>query len=122
MNDIITVRRRPILNLIKRAYASWSARHRSRFNFWIHMIGIPLAFGGLLAVPASFFFSFIPWYSGVAAFVLGYVLQYWGHQVEGNDVGEWAAIKHLLGMRYNTIAKRWSSEREEAPEHVSSWA
>ena len=53
---------------------------------------------------------FLPWYWGAAAFVLGYVLQYVGHLAEGNDLGEWAAIKRLLGLPYVGIAPRWNPE------------
>ena len=40
------------------------------------------------------------WYWGVSAFVAGYVLQWIGHLVEGNDLGEWAAVKRMLGLPY----------------------
>jgi hypothetical protein len=92
-------RRRPLRRIIK----NWLERHRDPFNFWIHMIGIPLAVAGIVL----FFVPSIPWYWAAGAFVLGYVLQYWGHRVEGNDVGEWAAIKRLLGLPYVSISPRW---------------
>jgi len=37
-------------------------------------------------------------------------LQYIGHLAEGNDLGEWAAIKRLLGLPYVGIAPRWNPE------------
>ena len=46
----------------------------------------------------------------VLPFVLGYALQYVGHLAEGNDLGEWAAIKRLLGLPYVGIAPRWNPE------------
>ena len=42
----------------------------------------------------------------VGAFVLGYLLQYLGHCVEGNDLGEWAGIKRLVGLPYVGISPR----------------
>src|SRR5260370_37054729 len=90
-------RRRPLRRIIK----NWLERHRDPFNFWIHMIGIPLAVAGVIL------FFFVDWYWAAGAFVLGYVLQYLGHRAEGNDVGEWAAIKRLLGMPYVSISPRW---------------
>jgi hypothetical protein len=80
-------------------------RHRLPFNFWIHMIGIPLA---LLVAPALLFF--VEWYWAVGAFVLGYLLQWVGHLAEGNDLGEWAAVKRLLGLPYVGISPRWGHE------------
>src|SRR4029077_11064535 len=76
-------------------------RHRHPFNFYIHLAGIPCAVAGVVML------FILPWYWGVAAIVLGYALQFAGHQVEGNDVGEWAAIKRMLGMPRVSIAPRW---------------
>jgi hypothetical protein len=90
-------RRRPL----RRALHNWRERHQHPFNFWIHMVGIPLAVAGVvlfLVLPWSM------WYWALAAFVAGYILQWIGHRVEGNDLGEWAAIKRLLGLPYVGIA------------------
>jgi len=38
--------------------------------------------------------------------VLGYVLQWLGHRVEGNDVGEFVPVKELLGLPYVAIAPK----------------
>jgi hypothetical protein len=96
-----TAPRRPILKFLRKALRNWRERHQHPFNFAIHLAGIPLAVSGL------FLLFFLPWYWGIAALVLGYALQFVGHQVEGNDVGEWAAIKRLLGLPYVGIAPRW---------------
>ncbi len=69
------------------------------------MVGIPLAFAGLLLL----FVPDVPWYWGAAGLVVGYLLQYVGHRAEGNDVGEWAAIKRLLGLPYVGVAPRWQN-------------
>ena len=92
--------RRPILRLLRKVLRNWRERHRHPFNFAIHLIGIPAAVAGVVLL---FFF---PWYWGAALFVLGYLLQFIGHQVEGNDVGEWAGVKRLLGLPYVSIAPR----------------
>jgi hypothetical protein len=97
------LRRRPLRRIIK----NWRERHRHPFNFWIHMIGIPLAVLGVILL------FFVPWYWALAAFVLGYLLQYLGHRVEGNDVGEWAGIKRLLGLPYVSISPRWREPTSE---------
>ena len=68
------------------------------------MIGIPLAVTGVLLL------FFVDWYWGVAAFVLGYLFQWIGHRAEGNDVGEWAAIKKLFGLPYVGISPRWNPD------------
>jgi hypothetical protein len=97
------LRRRPLRRILK----NWRERHRHPFNFWIHMIGIPLAVIGVVLL------FFVPWYWALAAFVLGYLFQYLGHRVEGNDVGEWAGIKRLLGLPYVSISPRWREPTSE---------
>jgi hypothetical protein len=89
--------RRPL----RRILGNWLKRHRHPFNFWIHLIGIPMAVAGVVLL---FALPWGQWYWGVGAFVLGYVLQYVGHRVEGNDLGEWAGIKRLLGLPYVSIS------------------
>ncbi len=92
------LRRRPLLRLLR----NWRLRHQHPFNFWIHLIGIPLAVAGivLLFIPGGL-------YWGIGGLVLGYLLQYIGHRVEGNDVGEWAAVKRLFGLPYVSISPRF---------------
>lgn len=90
---------------LRRRLDGWMLRHQLPVNFWIHMIGIPMA---LLVAPLSLLWLDWPWALGL--FVLGYFLQWIGHCFEGNDLGEWAAIKRLLGMPYVGIAPRWNPE------------
>lgn len=90
--------RRPILTFLRRRWRSWRERHQHSFNFAIHLLGIPLALAGVVLL------FFQAWYWGGAALLAGYGLQYLGHAVEGNDVGEWAAIKRLLGLPYIAVA------------------
>jgi hypothetical protein len=97
------LQRRPIRRALGRALRHWLERHRHPFNFWIHMVGIPLALAGVILFFAR---PWEQWYWGLGAFIGGYVLQYLGHRVEGNDLGEWAAIKRLFGLPYVGIAPR----------------
>jgi len=99
-----TERRRPVLRFLRRRLHNWRERHRLPFNFYIHLIGIPLAVSSVVLL------FFLPWYWGVGALIVGYLLQWIGHRAEGNDVGEWAAIKRLLGLPYVGIAPRWNPD------------
>jgi uncharacterized membrane protein YGL010W len=94
---------------LRRLLWNWLLRHRHPVNFWMHMLGIPLAVTGVILLIA---WRLEDWYWGVSAIVLGYVLQFIGHTVEGNDVGEWAGIKRLLGLPYVSIAPRWQQQPE----------
>jgi hypothetical protein len=100
---------RKLLGLTGRARKNWLLRHRNSFNFWIHMLGIPLAFAG---IPLLFF---LPWYWGIGAIVAGYLLQWLGHQVEGNDVGEFIPVKRMLGLPVVAIAPRYAEHGEPSP-------
>jgi hypothetical protein len=97
-------RRRPLLNFLRRRLHGWRLRHQLPFNFALHMVGIPLAVVGVALL------FLLPWYWGAGALVLGYLLQWIGHRAEGNDVGEWAAVKRLFGLPYVGIAPRWNPE------------
>jgi hypothetical protein len=90
-------RRRPLRRILR----NWRQRHRHPFNFWIHLLGIPLAVTGVVLL------CFQAWLWGAGALVLGYLLQWVGHRVEGNDVGEWVAVKRLFGLPYVGIAPQW---------------
>lgn len=94
---------RRLLAFAGRARRNWLARHRNGFNFAIHMLGIPLA---LVVAPVLLFL--LPWWWALAAFVLGYFLQWVGHQVEGNDVGEFIPVKRLLGRPVIAVAPRYA--------------
>ena len=100
--------RRPLRRFLRKAFANWLERHRHPFNRFIHIPGISLAIAGVVML------FFLPWYWGVGALVVGYLLQWIGHLVEGNDVGEWAAIKHMLGLPHVSIAPRAQSEEKQA--------
>lgn len=93
---------------LRRALYNWLERHQHPFNRGIHFLGIPMALAGVVLLIGWW----DQWYWGIAAFVGGYLLQWIGHLVEGNDLGEWAGIKRLLGLPYVSISPRYQkSER-----------
>jgi uncharacterized membrane protein YGL010W len=98
--------RRPL----RTALRNWLERHQHPFNRGIHLLGIPLAIAGIVLV---FTLPLREWYWGAAAFVGGYLLQWVGHRVEGNDLGEWAGIKRLLGLPYVAVSPRWNKSHPE---------
>lgn len=94
---------RKLFRFAKRARRNWLARHQNTFNFWIHMLGIPIAVAG---IPLLFI---LDWYWGVGAIAVGYLLQWIGHRVEGNDVGELIPLKRLLGLPVVAIAPQYDT-------------
>ena len=106
------LQRAPIRKFLRRALSNWLQRHQHPFNRGIHLIGIPMSLAGVVLI---FALSWEQWYWGVGAFVGGYVLQWLGHLVEGNDLGEWAGIKRMLGWPYVSVAPRPDGEASNAP-------
>lgn len=81
--------------MIQRFMHNYLLRHQNRTNQILHLIGVPLTFGGLIGFGAAG-----EWiYAGIA-FVAGYLLQFLGHYVEQNDAGEVILIKKVLGIPY----------------------
>ncbi|MBX9668016.1 MAG: DUF962 domain-containing protein [Candidatus Obscuribacterales bacterium] len=65
-------------------------RHAHPVNASLHIVGVPAAFAG-------FFYLLTGRDVGKGALLvfLGYLLQYLGHQAQGNEVGEVTLIKNI---------------------------
>lgn len=100
--------RRPLRRLL----ANWRERHQYPFNFAVHLIGIPMTVVGVVVL---FSLAWEQWYWGVGLFVLGYLLQWVGHLIEGNDMGEWAAIKRLFGLPCVLVAPKRQGGQKPSP-------
>jgi hypothetical protein len=76
-------------------------RHQHPVNQVLHLIGVPLTFIVSLVWLCQ---GAGNWALG--AFVGGYVLQFLGHAIEGNDAGETVLVKKALGLPYVAIVPR----------------
>lgn len=87
---------------------TWRERHMHPVNFALHLPGIPLMYLGILGmILAPFDWSGgVAWYWGLAGFIGGFVLQWVGHCVEGNDMGELIPFKRLLGLPVVAVVPR----------------
>jgi Protein of unknown function (DUF962) len=83
---------RKLLRFGRRWRSNWLLRHQHPVSYWLHLVGIPLTLFGLVSL------FFLPWYYGIGAFVLGYLLQAIGHALEGNDIGELIPLKRKFGL------------------------
>lgn len=83
---------------------NWQVRHQHPACFALHVIGMPMT-------AAAVVIAFQGRYGlALGLFVLGYLLQFLGHAIEGNDTGELIPIKRLLGRPYIVVSQRWQTE------------
>ena len=103
--------------MIQKFLANYLPRHRNRVNQFLHLLGVPLCF---VAAPGLAVLGW-PWKWHVGCFVCGYLLQFAGHAVEGNDAGEIIYIKKKLGLPYNEYASStYSSSDSESADDTTS--
>lgn len=78
-----------------RFLVNYVERHQHPWNQVLHVIGVPLTFVVSLIVLGLGH----PWWA-LGCFVAGYVLQFVGHAIEGNEAGEVVLVKKWLGRPY----------------------
>src|SRR5262245_43996258 len=87
---------------------NWLDRHQHPASLILHLIGIPLT---ILAIPLALLQlrdnRWDLWWRPVLLIVAGYLLQWLGHRIEGNDMGEIILIKRWLGKPYVAIAPQY---------------
>ncbi len=93
--------------------ANWLERHQHPVSFWLHVLGIPMT---IVAIPLALVQlsrdQWDLWWRPAALFLGGYFLQWVGHLVEGNDMGEWILVKKLMGRPYTAVSPRY---RDRSP-------
>lgn len=87
---------------------NWMERHQHPISFGLHLVGIPMTVAMIpLAVVQWIDGRWDLWWRPVALFAGGYALQWLGHVIEGNDMGEVILIKKRLGRPYVAVAPRY---------------
>jgi len=69
---------------------NYISRHANPLNGALHLVGVPLAPFLCLYLLARGRFR-----AAAMAFVAGYALQWAGHTIQGNEVGEWTLVKDM---------------------------
>jgi hypothetical protein len=93
--------------MLKRFAVNYLMRHQHPVNQMLHLVGVPLTF----LVTAGLLFEGLTGWAG-GTFVAGYLLQFAGHWVEGNDAGEVILLKRALGIPYVDIVPRSVSVKD----------
>lgn len=98
---------------------NWFERHQHPVSRWLHYVGIPLTIAAvLLAGGQLYVWRWDLWWRPMVLLVAGYVLQFVGHVLEGNDMGEVVLVKKLLGRPYCAVSPRYAggdAGREHGP-------
>ena len=103
--------------MIRRFLCNYLRRHRNPINRGLHIVGVPLSF----VVAPYMAVSGAAWYWHVGTFVTGYIFQFAGHAVEGNDAGEVVFVKRMLRLSYTEYApESCSSSDSDLPDDTSS--
>ncbi len=75
----------------------WLARHSRPVNFTLHIVGIPLTITGVLLIPVYMILLSLPIFIfATGLFVVGYLVQFLGHALEGSEPGEIAYLRKKL--------------------------
>jgi len=99
----------------------WLVRHQHPASLLLHAIAIPmLPWAGYLAVVQLWDAAWSLWWRPVGLVVLSYALQWVGHRVEGNDMGELILAKKWIGKPYVAISPRYDqTTRRSSPKACS---
>jgi hypothetical protein len=74
----------------------------------LHAVGIPLTLCAVgLAVIQLIDWRWDLWWRPSVMLAAGYLLQWVGHRIEGNDMGELILIKRWRGQPYVAVAPRY---------------
>lgn len=96
------------------AFDRWIVRHQHPASRVLHAIGIPMT---VVAVGMFIIYGFdlLPaqWWLATAVFILSFALQWVGHQIEGNDMGEIILIKKALGLPYVAVSPRYHKAEDK---------
>ena len=90
------------------AIKNWLERHQHPASLVLHGIGIPMTVAAVVVALVQLRAErWDLWWRPVLLLVGGYVLQWIGHLIEGNDMGEWIVVKKMLGREYTAVSPRY---------------
>ncbi len=103
--------------MLSRFLTNYIQRHTHPLNQLLHLVGVPLTF----VVTIVLINQGTAWWWPVVSFFGGYLLQFIGHAIEGNDAGEVVLVKKWLGRSFREFAPGRDpvGQRAEASENES---
>ena len=87
-------------------------RHCHPVSRWLHFIGVPLTLVAAgLFIACAVTGSWISWWRPAVFLVVCYLLQWVGHWIEGNDMGEIILIKKCIGRPFVAVSPRYAKNQ-----------
>lgn len=87
----------------------WLERHQHPASRMLHVAGIPmLAAGLILGAWQLAYLQWNLWWRPAALIAGSYLMQWIGHRIEGNDMGELILLKKIVGRPYTAISPRYA--------------
>jgi len=88
-------------------FQRYMSRHQHPVSVVLHVIGIPLTIAAVILAGVQLYHGqWSLWWRPALLLVLGYLLQWIGHAIEGNDMGELILIKKWLGKPYVAVSPK----------------
>ena len=88
---------------------NWLQRHQNPVSRTLHAIGIPLTVAAVVLAGVQLYeWRWDLWWRPAGLLAGGYLLQWIGHRIEGNDMGEVILVKRALGRPYVAVAARYA--------------
>lgn len=101
-----------VIRHMRRFWKNYRERHLHPGNQLFHLVGLPVTF--ILPIHFLVWHKQYPASWALIAFVVGYVLQFIGHAIEGNDAGELILLKRWLGRPYVEFGPRHQSRMSKS--------
>ncbi len=93
---------------MRRPIQDWLVRHQHPLSRVLHAVALPmLALAGALGAVQLANGAWSLWWRPVGLLAISYVLQWIGHRIEGNDMGELILMKKMLGRPYVAVAPKY---------------
>ena len=95
----------------------WLERHQNPVSLLLHIVGIPMT---IACVPVAAVqlaaWRWDLWWRPAALLAGGYLLQWIGHRIEGNDMGELILVKKWRGRPYVAVSPRYARPLPPEPD------
>ncbi|MDM8008894.1 MAG: DUF962 domain-containing protein [Phycisphaerae bacterium] len=93
--------------------SNWFERHQHPASLLLHLVGIPLTVAAAaLAVVQLWQWRWDLWWRPAGLLIVGYLLQWIGHLIEGNDMGELILVKKRLGRPYVAVSPKYGEKTD----------